>query len=248
MKVTLIIPCYNEEVNLQKGVLDRVGNYVKDHPYIKEVIIVDDGSDDGTKEIIKDKYVSLFPKFKLIENPHQGKALTVMKGIVESAHPYVMFCDMDLATPLEESLKIFKGLEEGYDVVIGSRAEKRQGAPFTRRLQSSGFTFIRNLIIGLHGIQDTQCGFKGFKREAAMNVISKQKVFVKNHKVSGSSVSAAFDLEFLFLARKLGYTILEVPVVWRHAESKNVSLIKDSFETLKDVLAIRLNDLQGKYT
>ena len=159
-----------------------------------------------------------------------------------------MFCDMDLATPLEESLKIFKGLEEGYDVVIGSRAEKRQGAPFTRRLQSSGFTFIRNLIIGLHGIQDTQCGFKGFKREAAMNVISKQKVFVKNHKVSGSSVSAAFDLEFLFLARKLGYTILEVPVVWRHAESKNVSLIKDSFETLKDVLAIRLNDLQGKYT
>jgi len=248
MKVTLIIPCYNEEVNLQKGVLDRVGNYVKDHPYIKEVIIVDDGSDDGTKEIIKDKYVSLFPKFKLIENPHQGKALTVMKGIVESAHPYVMFCDMDLATPLEESLKIFKGLEEGYDVVIGSRAEKRQGAPFTRRLQSSGFTFIRNLIIGLHGIQDTQCGFKGFKREAAMNVISKQKVFVKNHKVSGSSVSAAFDLEFLFLARKLGYTILEVPVVWRHAESKNVSLIKDSFETLKDVFAIRLNDLQGKYT
>lgn len=248
MKATLIIPCYNEEVNLQKGVLDRVGNYVKDHQYIKEVVIVDDGSDDGTKEIIKDKYVSLFPKFKLIENPHQGKALTVMKGIEKSAHPYVMFCDMDLATPLEESLKIFKGLEEGYDVVIGSRAEKRQGAPFTRRIQSSGFTFIRNMIIGLHGIQDTQCGFKGFKREAAMNIISKQKVFVKDHKVSGSSVSAAFDLEFLFLARKLGYTILEVPVVWRHAESKNVSLIKDSFETLKDVFAIRLNDLQGKYT
>ncbi len=248
MKASLIIPCYNEEVNIQKGVLDRVGNYIKDHPHIKEVIIVDDGSDDGTKEIIKEKYVTLFPQFRLIENPHQGKALAVMTGIEQSTYPFVMFCDIDLATPLEESTKIFKGLEEGYDVVIGSRAEKRQGAPFTRRLQSSGFTFIRNMIIGLHGIQDTQCGFKGFKREAAINVISKQKVFVKNHQVSGSSVSAAFDLEFLFLARKLGYTILEVPVVWRHAESKNVSLIKDSLETLKDVFSIRLNDLQGKYS
>jgi hypothetical protein len=171
-----------------------------------------------------------------------------MKGIEEAKYPYVMFADMDLATPLEESIKIFKGLEEGNDVVIGSRAQKRQGAPLTRKLQSMGFTFVRNTIIGLHGIEDTQCGFKGFKRDVALKIIAKQKVFAKNHQVTGSSVSAAFDLEFLFLARKLGYTILEVPVVWRHAESKNVSLVKDSIETLKDVLEIRLNDIQGKYS
>lgn len=247
MRVTLVIPCYNEEVNIQKGVLDRVGNFTKDNEYVKEVIIVDDGSSDSTKNIIKEKYLTLFSKFRLIENPHQGKALAVMKGIEEAKHPYVMFSDMDLATPLEESSKIFKGLEDGNDVVIGSRAQKRQGAPFTRRIQSMGFTFVRNTIIGLHGIEDTQCGFKGFKKDVAQQIIAKQRVFAKNHHVSGSSVSAAFDLEFLFLARKLGYTILEVPVVWRHAESKNVSLIKDSIETLKDVFEIRLNDLQGKY-
>lgn len=247
MQATLVIPCFNEEVNIQKGVLDRVGNFTKDNEYIKEVIIVDDGSDDSTKNIVKEKYLSLFSKFRLIENPHQGKALAVMKGIEEAKFPFVMFSDMDLATPLEESSKIFKGLEEGNDVVIGSRAQKRQGAPFTRKLQSMGFTFVRNLIIGLNGIEDTQCGFKGFRKDAALKIIAKQRVFAKNHHVSGSSVSAAFDLEFLFLARKLGYTILEVPVVWRHAESKNVSLIKDSIETLKDVFEIRLNDLQGKY-
>jgi glycosyltransferase involved in cell wall biosynthesis len=248
MEVSLIIPCYNEEVNIQKGVLDRVGNFTKSHKYIKEVIIVDDGSDDGAKSIIKKKYLKLFPKFRLVENQHQGKAVAVMTGIEEARYSYVMFSDIDLATPLEESGKILKGLQDGSDVVIGSRAKKRQGAPFTRQLQSVGFTFLRNTIIGLHGIEDTQCGFKGFKKDVAMHILSKQKVFERNHQVTGSSVSAAFDLEFLFLAKKLGYTILEVPVVWRHAESKNVSLIKDSLETLKDVMAIRLNDLQGKYS
>ncbi|KXK09566.1 MAG: Undecaprenyl-phosphate 4-deoxy-4-formamido-L-arabinose transferase [Microgenomates bacterium OLB23] len=248
MNVTLVIPCYNEEVNIQKGVLDRVGNYTKDHEEIKEVIIVDDGSSDSSTNIIKDKYLPLFTKFKLVENSHQGKALAVMTGIEKARYPFVMFSDIDLATPLEESEKILNGLRGGSDVVIGSRAQKRQGAPFTRKLQSMGFTFVRNTIIGLHGIQDTQCGFKGFKKEVAEKIIAKQLVFAKNHQVTGSSVSAAFDLEFLFLARKLGYTIQEVPVLWRHAESKNVSLIKDSLETLKDVFAIRLNDLQGKYT
>lgn len=157
MNVSLVIPCFNEEVNIQKGVLDRVGNFTQNHPDIREVIIVDDGSDDSSKEIIKEKYLPLFTKFRLVENAHQGKALAVMKGIEEAQYPYVMFSDIDLATPLEESSKILKGLKEGNDVVIGSRAQKRQGAPFTRQLQSMGFTFVRNTIIGLHGIQDTQC-------------------------------------------------------------------------------------------
>lgn len=248
MIASLVIPCFNEEVNLQKGVLDRIGNYTRDHKKIQEVIIVDDGSKDITKNIIKEKYLPIFPKFRLIENHHQGKAIAIMTGIERASYDYVMFSDIDLATPLEESVRIFNGLEDGYDIVIGSRASKREGAPLSRQLQSTGFTFLRSLIIGLRGIKDTQCGFKGFKKDAAMAIIGKQKVFVKNHQVSGSSVSAGFDLEFLFLAKKLGYTILEVPVTWRHAESKNVSLFKDSFETVRDLFQIRLYDMQGKYS
>ena len=248
MEISLIIPCYNEEVNIQKGVLDKVGNYTKDLEMFKEVIIVDDGSDDSTKDIIKKKYLPIFPKFVLVENKHMGKALAVITGVEKAKNSFVMFCDMDLATPLEESVKILSGLENGYDVVIGSRAQKRQGAPLTRRIQSFGFTFLRNMFIGLHGIKDTQCGFKGFKRNVALHIISKQRVFEKGHHVTGSSVSAAFDLEFLFLARKLKYSILEVPVMWRHAESKNVSLIKDSIETLSDIFLIRINDIKGKYS
>ncbi len=247
MKVTLVIPCFNEEVNIQKGVLDNIGNYTKYHKNISEVLIVDDGSTDSTKDIIKKKYLSHFPKFALVENGHQGKALAVITGIKKASTPYVMFSDIDLATPLEESQKILTGLEEGWDIVIGSRAQKRQGAPLTRKIQSFGFTFIRNMLIGLHGIKDTQCGFKGFKRDAAINIIERLHVFTKSHQTYGSSVSAGFDLEFLFLAKKMGYTIKEVPVMWRHAESKNVSLFKDSFETIKDLMEIRANDLQGKY-
>src|SRR3989338_5999072 len=142
MEVTLIIPCFNEEVNLQKGVLDRVGNYTKDHKKIKEVIVVDDGSTDSTKQIIKKKYLGAFPHFRLIENEHHGKALAIMARVENSANEFIMFSDMDLATPLEESEKILKGLEEGYDIVIGSRAQKREGAPAARKMQTAGFTIL----------------------------------------------------------------------------------------------------------
>lgn len=111
-----------------------------------------------------------------------------------------------------------------------------------------GFIVIRNLILGLHGIRDTQCGFKLFKRNVALEVISKLRVFHNPHHISGSSVSAGFDLEFLFLAQKLGYKIKEIPVTWRHVETKNVSFIKDTFETLRDIAKIKGYDIRGQYT
>src|SRR3989338_6621876 len=106
MNISLIIPCYNEEVNIQKGVLDKIGNYTHDHHMFREVLIVDDGSSDGTKKLIKELYLPRFKQFRLIENKHQGKAIAVITGIEQAKHEYVLFSDIDLATPLEEAEKL----------------------------------------------------------------------------------------------------------------------------------------------
>jgi len=247
MNISLIIPCYNEETNLQKGVLDKIGNFTKDDSRFFEVLIVDDGSTDRSKEIIKRKYLSRFSKFKLIENSHQGKAFAIISGIKKSLGEIVIFSDMDLATPIEEVEKLLAETKKGFQIIIGSRSTIREGAPILRKIMAVGFIYIRDLLIGLNGIKDTQCGFKLFYKKAADTIINRLKVFHDRRKAKGSSVTAGFDLEFLFLASKLGYKIKEVPVVWKHIETKNVNFINDSVETLKDVLLIKYYDLKKKY-
>jgi len=247
IKISLIIPCYNEEANIQKGVLDKIGNFTKDDNRFIEVLIVDDGSSDNTRKIIKNKYLNQFPKFKLIKNPHQGKAFAVISGIKTARGSYVMFSDIDLATPIEEAEKLITEIKKGNDIVIGSRTTERKGAPLTRKLMALGFIFVRNALIGLQSIKDTQCGFKIFEKKAALTIIDKFKVFHTAKETKGSSVTAGFDLEFLFLALKLGYKIKEIPVLWRHVETKNVAFFKDSLETMKDILRIKYFDLAGGY-
>lgn len=246
--VTLVVPCYNEMANIQKGVLDKIGNYTKDDNRFKEIIIVDDGSTDSTKPTIKTKYLTRFDKFSLIENEHQGKAFAVMTGIKNAKYDYVMFSDIDLATPIEESEKLIPFAENEYDVVIGSRPMQRDGAPILRQILARGFILIRNILIGLRGIKDTQCGFKLFETKAANKIIDELRVFKpKKDTVSGPSVSAGFDLEFLFVANALKYKIKEVPVIWRHVETKNVNFVHDAVETLKDIIKIKYYYMTRKY-
>ncbi len=247
LEISLIIPCYNEEINIQKGVLDKFGNYTKDDARYKEVIIVDDGSDDNSKNIINEEYLKTFPKFKLIENKHQGKAFAIITGIKEAKSAYIFFSDIDLATPLEETEKLINEIKKNYDIVIGSRNNRREGAPIVRKIMAFGFIIIRDLIIGLKGIRDTQCGFKIFRRDAALKIVNKLKVFHDRRTAEGSSVTAGFDLEFLFIAIKLKYKIKEVPVSWLHVETKNVNFVKDSLETLTDIFKIKYLDLLHKY-
>lgn len=248
MDISLIVPCFNEEVNIQKGVLDKIGNYTKDHDYFSEVIISDDGSTDETKKLIKNEYLHRYPKFRLLENSHRGKAYTVISGIEKARGEYVMFTDIDLATPIEETEKMHQAMEKGYDIVIGSRNSHREGAPFVRKVMAVGFIHIRNFLIGLKGIRDTQCGFKGFKKNCALRIINNLRVFNKIKVTKESSVSAGFDLEFLFLAVRYKFSIKEVPVMWKHVETKNVNFIRDSLETLQDILRIKYYDLAGKYS
>ncbi len=245
--ISLIVPCYNEELNIQKGVLDKISNYVKHVPQIKEIIISDDGSTDNSKKIIRSEYLSQLPLFMLLENEHHGKAQALISAIKKAKGEYVLFTDIDLATPIEEVEKMVKEIEKGTDIIIGSRNSHREGAPWTRKLLAVGFIFFRNFFIGLKDIKDTQCGFKAFRTSHALTIINNLQVFKKAQETHGSSVAAGFDLEFLFLANKYGYSIKEIPVIWKHVETKNVNFIKDSIETLKDILRMKYYDLTGKY-
>lgn len=243
----MILPCYNEELNIQKGVLDKVGNYTSSDLRFVEVLIVDDGSTDQTRKLIKDHYLGRFAKFRLIARKHQGKAYALRAGIEAARGDWVAFSDFDLATPIEEMEKLIRVARKGHSIIIGSRKGHRQGAPLMRKVMAVGFMVLRDLFIGLKGIHDTQCGFKMFRKDLAMNILDKLQVFGRPHEVKGSSVSAGFDLEFLFLAGKLGERIIEVPVTWHHVETKNVNFVKDSLETIADLYKIKLLDLKGKY-
>lgn len=244
--LSVVIPSFNEMVNLRKGVLDRVERFLESRKFEYEVIIVDDGSTDGGVEFVE-KFLKDNPSFKLIKNPHLGKAGAVTTGMLAAEGQYVLFTDMDQATPIEE-LDNLLPLAGKFDVVIGSRNSQRKGAPWTRLLMAKGMIFLRTAIVGLNGISDTQCGFKLFTQEAAHTLFSRIEKFHHGfHKVSGSSVSAGFDVEFLYLARKLGYRIKEVPVEWLYVETRRVSPIKDSVDGLIDLFRIKANSIAGKY-
>ena len=245
--LSVVIPSYDEMANLQKGVLDKVEHFLSKKRYSYEVIIVDDGSTDGSVEFVK-QFIQDNLNFRLIENPHLGKAGAVTAGILNSKGDYVLFSDMDQGTPIEEVDKLLPYFDEGYDIVIGSRKSQRKGAPWTRILMAKGMIFLRTLLVNIYGISDTQCGFKMFKREVAQKLFKKINELHNNFKtVSGSNVSAGFDVELLYLAQNLRYKIKEVPVNWLYVETRRVSPIKDSIEGFMDLMRIKLKAYRGEY-
>lgn len=247
--LSVVIPSYNEMNNLQKGVLDKVLHFLtkkfpqKDY----EVLIVDDGSTDGSREFVEE-FIKDNSNFQLIKNPHLGKAGAVTTGVLKAQGEIILFADMDQATPIEELNKLLPFFGEGFDIVIGSRNTQRKGAPLSRILMARGMILLRSLIVGLKGISDTQCGFKAFKHDVAQKLFSTLKLYSQKHKeVKGSMVTAGFDVEFLFLAQKMGYKIKEVPVSWLYVESRRVSPFKDSIEGLVGLFKIKINDFKGLY-
>lgn len=244
--LSIIIPSYNEMANLQKGVLDKVEHFLGKQKYSYEVIVVDDGSNDGSIEFVQ-KFIKENPHFKLIKNQHLGKAGAVTSGMLKASGEYVLFTDMDQATPIEELNKLLPFADK-FDIVIGSRNSTRKGAPWTRALMAKGMMILRTLIVGIRGISDTQCGFKLFRKSVSDNLFAKLQKFHHGYKtISGSSVKAGFDVELLFLAQKMGYKIKEVPVEWLYVETRRVSPIRDSIEAMEDLIIIKINDFLGKY-
>lgn len=245
--LSVVIPSFDEMANLQKGILDKVEHFLSKKNYTYEVIVSDDGSKDGSVELVQ-QFVKENPNFKLIKNSHLGKAGAVTKGMLKAIGQYKLFMDMDQATPIEEVDKLLPYFDKGYDIVIGSRNSKRKGAPWTRILMARGMMVLRGLIVGISGISDTQCGFKMFRGETADTLFSKVHDLHQGfQKVAGSSVDAGFDVELLYLAQKMGYRIKEVSVNWLYVETRRVNPIKDSIEGLLDLVRIKINDARGVY-
>ncbi len=244
--LSVVVPAYNEETNIRLGAFDKVLRYLETRTYAWELIVVDDGSSDSTANLAE-SYIGKHSRVRIIRNPHQGKAATVMTGIFASKGTIVLFSDLDQATPLPEVEKLLPWFEKGFDVVIGSRKSKREGAPLLRRIMARGFMLLRTVILGLKGISDTQCGFKAFKREVAQDIFRHLSLYGKQKTVTGAMVTAGFDIEVLFLAKTLGYKIREIPVEWHYVETRRVNPLKDSWEGLLDILHIRINAWKGIY-
>ncbi len=234
--------------NLQKGVLDKVEHFLERQKYSYEILVVDDGSTDGSQEFVQE-FVQENKNFKLIKNPHTGKAGAVTTGMLQAEGEYKLFTDMDQATPIEELNKLLPFLGNDYDIVIGSRSTQRKGAPWTRALMGKGMIVLRRLIVGnIEGVTDTQCGFKIFNKKSSLDLFEKlQKFHHGFKKISGSAVKAGFDVELLFLAQKEKYRIKEVPVNWLYVESRRVSPLRDSLSAFTDLINIRVNSIKGKY-
>lgn len=244
MKLSVIIPAYNEAANLKKNVLEELKNYLDKNIKDYETIIVDDGSSDDTIKLVE-AFSKKNSKFKLIKNNHGGKAIAVMTGLLNSKGDIGLFTDMDQATPISEIEKLMSYFSD-YDIVIGSRSG-RKGAPLIRKLMAFGFSLVRTLVLGLP-FKDTQCGFKAFSRKSIDSIFPYLlKRWHKHLQKKGAAVNAAFDVETLFLAKKRGFKIKEVTVQWHHVGTERVQVVRDSIEAVIDILKIRANDILGKY-
>ena len=242
--VSIVIPAYKESDNIKSGCLDEVSKYLKKQKYSWEILIVDDGSPDDTAKLAE-KFAKNKKNIKVKKEPHRGKGGTVIAGVLAAKGDKILFTDLDQATPIDQIEKILPKFEEGYDIVIGSRAG-RKGAPISRQIMAYGFMVLRTLILRLP-YKDTQCGFKALTKPAAKKVFGKMKIFSEKNSDISAGVTAGFDLEMLYLARKMSLKVAEVPVKWHHKGSVRVNPIKDSWQGLRDLVKVRINALTGKY-
>jgi dolichyl-phosphate beta-glucosyltransferase len=248
--LSIVIPAYNEEQRLPET-LAKVCSYLSRQPYQAEVLVVDDGSADRTADAARAALNVPAPNLtcRVIENDHRGKGYTVRTGMLAAAGRYVLFSDADLATPIEELEKLLPHLEDDYDVVIGSReglGAQRLAEPWYRHVMGRVFNWLVRIVAGTN-YQDTQCGFKAFRREAAQDLFAGLRLYGADAKVLSGSAVTAFDVEVLFLAGRRGYKVLEVPVSWHFGENTKVNPLRDSIRNFQDVVRVRLNAWRGIY-
>lgn len=246
--LSIVVPAYNERQRIGATVA-RISHFMSAQPYTAELLVVDDGSEDGTAEMVEAMRNGASPAVRVLRGQHRGKAYTVRSGMLAARGRYVLFSDADLSTPIEEVSSFLPYFEEGYDVVIGSReapGAQRFDEPATRHVMGRIFTRTVQLITGQR-FEDTQCGFKAFTRDAAQQIFSRVQLYGANSPVIKRSRVTGFDVELLFIARKLGLRIREVPVRWYYSPGSKVDPLRDSFQNLLDVLKVRLYDFQGRY-
>lgn len=246
--VSVVIPAYNEERRLPQT-LARVHEYFAAQSYVSEILVVDDGSSDGTTRVVE-IFALEHPGVRLIKNDHRGKGYTVRTGMLAADGHIVLFSDADLSTPIEEIEKLLPWFERGYDIVIGSRegaGAERIKEPFYRHIMGRVFNLIVRMLT-VRGIQDTQCGFKAFRDQVAQDVFSRMRLYGDDTRTVSGGMVTAFDVEALFIGYKSGYRIREVPVQWRYGTETKVNPLRDSYRNFRDVLLVRWNDMRGLYS
>ena len=237
-QLSIMIPAYNEAARIERT-LERVLLCVEKQGWDAEVLVVDDGSTDTTVQIVQE-WMGRYPRLHLIKNDgNRGKGYSVRNGLLQAAGEVVMFTDADLSAPMEEAELLLAAIADGADVAIGSRwmDKTRQTIhqPLYRRFFGRCFNWVTRTVMGLP-FKDTQCGFKAFKRPAAQVIFRLQRI-----------ERWGFDPEILFIARKLGYEIREVPVTWGHDERSRMSYLKDGMKMLEEMAVIRGNSIAGRY-
>jgi glycosyltransferase involved in cell wall biosynthesis len=236
--ISIVIPAYNESARLG-STLDRVLAFARQQGWNAEVIVVNDGSQDQTAEIAQGFAQGGAP-VHLLQNPgNRGKGYSVRHGVLHANGDFILFSDADLSSPIEEAPKLFDALERGADIAIGSRwvrselQTRRQSV--ARQALGRVFNGVLRVLLRLN-FKDTQCGFKAFRREAARAVFSLQQI-----------EGWGFDPEILFLAKRMGLQIKEVPVVWAHDDRTRIHPLADGSRMVADMLRIRWFSLAGKY-
>ena len=236
---SIILPAYNESARIA-ATLEKILAHGTQRGWNLEVIVVDDGSIDGTAELVRG-YASKHSALRLLENPgNRGKGYSVRNGMLHAKGDILLFSDADLSSPIEEADKLFAAMAQGAEIAIGSRwvdprlQIRRQ--PLHRRLFGRIFNVALRIILGLQ-FKDTQCGFKAFTRRSAQTIFPLQKI-----------ERWGFDPEVLFLAKQFGFAVREVPVAWSHREGTRINPLRDGIRMFGELLRVRWYAFKGNYT
>ncbi len=237
-RISIVIPAYNESARIGNA-LREVLRCVHERSWHAEILVVNDGSTDGTASIVEE-FAHLHPEVRLLKNDrNRGKGFSVRQGVLHAVGEMVMFTDADLSAPMEEAELLFTAVRQGADIAIGSRWLERNRQtlkqPLYRQFFGRCFNAITRLVMGLP-FADTQCGFKAFQRPVAQTIFQLQRI-----------ERWGFDPELLFIALKRGYTIREVPVTWGHDQRSRLSYLKDGVKMLEEIAYIRWEAFAGAY-
>jgi glycosyltransferase involved in cell wall biosynthesis len=235
---SVVIPAYNESSRL-RPTLDVLLRYVHEQKWDVEILVVNDGSSDDTAQVVRE-YGKAHPEVLLLENPgNRGKGFSVRNGMLHARGDICLFTDADLSSPIEEAQKLLAAINQGADVVIGSRWLKSElqteRQPLYRQAFGRIFNLVLRIVLGMRFV-DTQCGFKAFRRNAVRRIFPLQKI-----------ERWGFDPEILYLARRAGLRVDEVPVAWAHSEGTRLNPVRDGIRMFGEVLRIRWYAMTGAY-
>ncbi len=234
--LSIIIPAHNEEKRLP-ATLEQVFSFLQKQSYESEVLVIENGSADRTYEVAHE-YARQHGTLRVIHEDGRGKGLAVRRGMLEARGKFRMMCDADLSMPIDEIVKFLPPQMDSYDIAIASREAKgaiRFNEPPYRHIGGRGINLLIRLLI-LPGLQDTQCGFKSFSDKVAEDIFRKQTL-----------MGWSFDIELLFIARRHGYRVLEIPIHWYYQSDSKINALSDALKMISDIFHIHANARRGLY-